>query len=125
MWIELYNEAKFFVKSNLYAAAAVATALMPLLCFAVGMMGVRIPVPCQVGLIVVVQFGLYCAKRYATKVGKGRSVPVPVSRFTDVNEDGEVGVKMERLQEMILYVADVEDYLERKGLMSTQKTDHT
>lgn len=43
------------------------------------------------------------------------SVPVPSKRFTEVDEDGMVSVEQCRLQEMIVYVADVEDYLERFG----------
>lgn len=50
----------------------------------------------------------------ANATGCGDSFPVPVKRFTTVDEDGVVSVENDRLQEMILYVADVEDYLERK-----------
>lgn len=42
-------------------------------------------------------------------------VPYPSKRFTEVDNDGMVSVESSRLQEMMLYVADVEDYLERKG----------
>lgn len=47
------------------------------------------------------------------------SVPVPRRRFTKVDRDeGQVDVSQARLQEMILYVADLEDWLERTGRMS-------
>ena len=36
---------------------------------------------------------------------------------TDKEEDGLVTVRQDRVQEMILYLADVEDWLERKGMM--------
>lgn len=45
----------------------------------------------------------------------GQSVPAPSKRFTEVSEDGMVSVPSDRLQEMLLYVADVEDSLERSG----------
>lgn len=56
-------------------------------------------------------------RTYANKIGKGTEVPIPENRFTEVTDDGEVSVDRERLNELLLYVADVEDYLERKGLL--------
>lgn len=44
-----------------------------------------------------------------------KSIPVPPKRFTEVSDDGIVSVESSRLQEMLVYVADVEDTLERSG----------
>ena len=41
--------------------------------------------------------------------------PVPSKRFTSESRDGEVSIEKNRLQEMILYVCDVEDWLESSG----------
>ena len=41
--------------------------------------------------------------------------PVPPKRFTTESRDGEVTVENSRLQEMIIYVCDVEDWLESSG----------
>lgn len=41
--------------------------------------------------------------------------PVPTKRFTTESRDGEVTVENSRLQEMIIYVCDVEDWLESSG----------
>ena len=41
--------------------------------------------------------------------------PVPSKRFTSESRDGEVTVENSRLQEMIIYVCDVEDWLESSG----------
>lgn len=46
--------------------------------------------------------------------------PVPVKRFTSEFEDGEVSVEKSRLQEMILYVSEVEDWLESSGFDLTR-----
>ena len=55
-------------------------------------------------------------KRYARMQGFVKSMlPVPRKRFTEVYDDGEVTVKQEDVQEMILYMADLEDYLQRTG----------
>ena len=41
--------------------------------------------------------------------------PIPAKRFTSESRDGEVTVENSRLQEMIIYVCDVEDWLESSG----------
>ena len=41
--------------------------------------------------------------------------PVPAKRFTSESKDGEVSIEKSRLQEMILYVSEVEDWLESSG----------
>ena len=41
--------------------------------------------------------------------------PVPAKRFTTEYKDGEVTIENGRLQEMIIYVCDVEDWLESSG----------
>lgn len=41
--------------------------------------------------------------------------PVPTKRFTTEYRDGEVSIENSRLQEMIIYVCDVEDWLESSG----------
>lgn len=113
----LYNEIKYFVKSNMYVVSVLLGASLPLACFVVAKLSLRVPVALQVFLIVCIQFILYCAKWYASSIGKGQSIPVPAKRFTQVSVDGEVSIETSRVQEMMLYVADVEDYLERKGML--------
>lgn len=60
---------------------------------------------------------MYLLRAIANKTGKGTSIPRPRKRFTEVTEDGEVSVPMDRSEEMILYLCDLEDWMERKGLM--------
>lgn len=68
-------------------------------------------------LPIVLLFLAKYVKYYADMIGKGDICPIPDQRFTEVDNDGMVTVKYDRMQEMLLYVADVEDYLERKGLL--------
>lgn len=48
------------------------------------------------------------------KMHPRKDLPIPLKRFTQASEDG-VTVDRDRLNELLLYVADVEDYLERHG----------
>ena len=68
-------------------------------------------------LPMVVWFVTIVLDRLAEKTGKGKNIPVPIKRFTEEDSDGEVSIEQSRLQEMILYVNDVEDYLERHHLI--------
>lgn len=52
-----------------------------------------------------------------SKEQKRNAIPVPLKRFTENKGHGEYNVEYSRLEEMILYMADLEDYLERKGLL--------
>lgn len=60
---------------------------------------------------------IFFIKSYANKIGKGTTIPVPNKRFTEVDEYGEVSIENRRLQELILYIGDLEDWFERKGLL--------
>lgn len=52
--------------------------------------------------------------RIAVKTIKGKQFPIPYERFTQEDDMGEVSIEQSRLQEMILYVNDVENYLQNK-----------
>lgn len=55
-------------------------------------------------------------KRVANKGGYGNDVPVAKKRFTQEEEYGEITIREEDVQEVILYLNDVENYIEKKGL---------
>ena len=60
---------------------------------------------------------LHYIREFANRNNVGNAIPVPQKRFTQVDEDGEVTIENRRLQELILYLADLEDWLHRKGLL--------
>ena len=64
-------------------------------------------------LFVIVTF----IKMFANKIGKGIDVPVPRKRFTQIFDNGEVTVEKDRVEEMVVYLSDLEDWLEYKHLM--------
>ena len=70
-------------------------------------------------LVLPILFALviYYVKSIANKLGKGITVPAPTKRFTEIDEDGMVSVDMNRIQELLLYMADLEDWLEKKGML--------
>ena len=59
----------------------------------------------------------YVIRSFANKIGKGYTIPTPNERFTKIDDDGEVSIPYSRTQELLLYVADLEDWMERKGIL--------
>lgn len=116
------NNVACFVKSNLVNFANVLNLLLPFIMYLVGQwcalsrgyaaVGGEITIPIVACIIV------YYFRSLANKYRKGNHIPVPEKRFTEVDEEtGEVNVRNDRVQELILYLADLEDWLERKGLL--------
>ena len=44
-----------------------------------------------------------------------RGFPIPLQRYTNRDENGFISIKEEEMQEAMLYLCDVEDYLKSKG----------
>lgn len=60
----------------------------------------------------------YYIRQYANRIGKGEKIPIPNKRFTEPGEeDGEYTIETKRLEEMILYMSNLEDWFQRKGLL--------
>lgn len=111
----------YFVKSNLMRFANIINFILPYAMYFVGQYTAKdngqIHVGTEIMIPVVIMLFTYYFKSYANKIGKGITVPVPEKRFTSIDDDGEVSVEHRRLQELILYIADVEDWLEKKGML--------
>lgn len=111
----------YFVKSNLVNFANILNFTSPYVMYAVGRyithkrgnesIGGEIFIPILFAVVT------YYLKSTANKLGKGITVPVPEKRFTQVDDDGEVSIENNKIQEIILYLADLEDWLEKKGLL--------
>lgn len=112
----------YFIENNLRNFATLLSILLPFAMVVIGQavalkrgsftIGGEILIPPIVGVII------YFIKSFANKLGKGVTVPLPSKRFTLVDkETGEVNILSDRAQELILYVADLEDWFERKGLL--------
>lgn len=126
MFIEILYDIIFavgyFIENNLRNLAALLSIALPFAMLLIGQnialkrgsfaIGGEILIPPIVGVII------YFIRSLANKLGKGITVPTPKKRFTEVdNETGEVNILNDRVQELILYVADLEDWLQRKGLL--------
>ena len=118
---ELFNSISYFVKDNLMNFSKFLDFALPYLMYIIGKCDGFTNSYLVIGLELFIPF-LFCIvtffmRSYANRIGKGTTIPVPNKRFTEIDEYGEVSIENRRLQELILYIGDLEDWLERKGLM--------
>ena len=113
---ELIESIIYAVACNLKNVSFVLNLILPFICFYLG----RYSLLNFLVICIIILFGLflsYFTKQFANKIGKGETCPVPTKRFTEKSDDGEVSIEVERLQELTLYMADLEDWFESKGIM--------
>lgn len=119
--LDVVQAIHYFVTNNLRNFARILSFILPYVMYVIGqnvcaergkiVFGGEIFVPILFCVIT------YYIRSYANKIGKGTTIPVPEKRFTEVDDDGEVSIRNSRVQELILYMADLEDWFERKGLL--------
>lgn len=119
--VDVIRAVDYFITNNLRNFARILNFILPYMMYIIGQnvyiargyfaFGGEIFIPIMFYMII------YVLRSYANKIGKGITIPVPNKRFTEVDDYGEVSVENNRVQELILYLADLEDWLERKGLL--------
>ena len=119
--VDALSTFMYFVESNLVTFANILSLILPYIMYFVGQhvcfirdshfsVGGEIAIP-----LIFIVVGYYL-RSTANRIGKGITVPIPEKRFTSVSDDGEVTIENKRIQELLLYMADLEDWMERKGL---------
>lgn len=117
---EMFNICKFVLSNSIYPISKILTLSLPYIMLFLGVrlykqrgyfsIGGEILIPIMIYLIA------WFLKSFSNKLGKGENPPIPNERFTS-EEDGEVSCEYSRLQELLLFVNDYENWLERKGMM--------
>lgn len=119
--IDTLVNVAYFVKNNLVNFANILSLILPYVMYFVGQYIASnrggISVGWEICIPIVFVVTIYYLRSTANKLGKGITIPIPDKRFTQVDDDGEVSVEHKRVQELLLYTADLEDWLERKGLL--------
>lgn len=119
--IDIVQAVDYFITNNLRNFAWILNFILPYLMYIIGQNVYETRGYFGVGgeLFIPIIFCVitYILRSYANKIGKGTTIPVPEKRFTEVDDYGEVSIPNNRIHELILYLADLEDWLERKGLL--------
>ena len=119
--LDVVQAVHYFVTNNLRNFARILSFILPYVMYVIGqnVCAERGKIAFGGELFIPILFCVitYYIRSYANKIGKGATIPVPEKRFTEVDDDGEVSIRNSRIQELILYMADLEDWFERKGLL--------
>jgi len=119
--VDVVRAVNYFITNNLRNFAWILNFILPYLMYIIGQNVYETRGYFGVGgeLFIPIIFCVitYILRSYANKIGKGTTIPVPEKRFTEVDDCGEVSIPNNRIHELILYLADLEDWLERKGLL--------
>ena len=119
--VDIIQTVDYFITSNLRNFAWILNFILPYLMYIIGqdVYATRgyIGVGGELLLPIIFCMITYILRSYANKIGKGITIPIPDKRFTEVDDYGEVSIPNNRIQELILYLADLEDWFERKGLL--------
>lgn len=111
----------YTIQSNLRVYARILEMLSPYIMYAIGQIVFEERGQFHIGGEVFIPIMFYMIvhfmRAYANKIGKGTTIPIPSKRFTEVDDNDEVSIENNRVQELLLYVADLEDWMERKGLL--------
>ena len=111
--LELLLDIKYEFIESLDKIAIVIQVLIPV---------ILSRVDCGIVIILIVSILFTLSVRYIKEVSykinnvTDRGFPVPSKRYTNVDENGFIGVEEDLMQEAILYLFEIEEYIKRKGL---------
>ena len=113
-----FKAVKYFIKHNLKNFSKAIQIITPFIMF---YLGARYEIT-RYGIIMwiafpIISFGISAMINWiASNYENDFYFPLPKERFTKIDSDGEVSIESKRVQELILWVAEIEDWAERKGL---------
>lgn len=117
--VELYKSIKYRVVNSVYIIALLLEFSMPYIMYRLGyslyISRGGIYIGSELLLPIVLFFIVKVLKEYAKKKNIVDEMPIPDKRYTRVDEEGNVHMDRNKYMEMMIYVANVENYLERHG----------
>lgn len=119
---DIISEVVYFFAVNMRYFASLISTAAPYLMYFIGQNVVlergHFAVGGEIFFPILIAVAVYYLRQIANRSGKGNSMPVPEKRFTEVDEStGEVTILTSRTEEMLLYMADLEDWLERRRIL--------
>lgn len=115
--MDIFRNIRYWFDNNARNFPTILNIILPYLMYFLGVKLKTRYIYLVLCVPVIVYLISYYSKSYANKINKGSAIPVPSKRFTQEDEFGEVSIDQARISELILYMADLEDFLSRKGLL--------
>lgn len=117
--LELYHQFKYFISINLKYLIKLIDISIPYIYAYISILLYRerndIIIGYEVLIPIIAYIILSILNNFLNKINRGYDIPLPRERFTTLNDNGNVSVDNSSVNDIILYLYDLEEYLKSKG----------
>lgn len=119
---ELYHQFKYFISINIKYLIKLIDISIPYIYAYISILLYkdrnRLIIGYEVLIPIIAYIILSVLNNFLNKINKGYDIPLPRERFTTLNDNGNVSVDNSSINDIILYLYDLEEYLKSKGYTS-------
>lgn len=116
---ELYHQFKYFISINIKYLIKLIDISIPYIYAYISILLYRdrnnIIIGYEVLIPIIAYIILSVLNNFLNKINKGYDIPLPRERFTTLNDNGNISVDNSSINDIILYLYDLEEYLKSKG----------
>ena len=117
--LELYHQFKYFISINLKYLIKLIDISIPYIYAYISILLYRernnLIIGYEVLIPIIAYIILSILNNFLNKINRGYDIPIPRERFTTLNDNGNVSVDNSSVNDIILYLYDLEEYLKSKG----------
>ena len=116
---ELYHQFKYFSSINIKYLIKLIDISIPYIYAYISILLYKernnLIIGYEVLIPIIAYIILSILNNFLNKINKGYDIPLPRERFTTLNDNGNVSVDNSSINDIILYLYDLEEYLKSKG----------
>ena len=116
---ELYHQFKYFISINIKYLIKLIDISIPYIYAYISILLYRernsLIIGYEVLIPIITYIILSVLNNFLNKINKGYDIPLPRERFTTLNDNGNISVDNSSINDIILYLYDLEEYLKSKG----------
>ncbi len=117
--LELYYQFKYFISINLKYLIKLIDISIPYVYAYISILLYRernvFIIGYEVLFPIIAYIILSLLNNFLNKINRGYDIPLPRERFTTLNDNGNVSIDNSSVNDIILYLYDLEEYLKSKG----------
>lgn len=117
--LELYHQFKYFISINIKYLIKLIDISIPYIYAYISILLYKernnLIIGYEVLIPIIAYIILSVLNNFLNKINKGYDIPLPRERFTTLNDNGNVSVDNSSINDIILYLYDLEEYLKSKG----------
>lgn len=119
---ELYHQFKYFISINIKYLIKLIDISIPYIYAYISILLYRernnLIISYEVLIPIIAYIILSVLNSFLNKINRGYDIPLPRERFTILNDNGNVSIDNSSINDIILYLYDLEEYLKSKGYTS-------